>query len=579
MTTPSETYEAFSSLPLDARVFSLARPGTVLRDGKIATGKEPMPGTNGHHDAQPAAHVKQIGNYGWSLDAQFLLVDFDVEHPNRAAWEAKLTPTWMQQTRRGTHRVYRVPAGFTGRNRKIIVRGDDGQQAIIGDLKSRGYLVGPGSVVAGHVYAVLDARDPQIAPPWLLEMALEQQAAPPGDEFQFKVDGTLQERHKIELGSNDDELIKIAGFLRRRGFAEDAIAVMLYGVMNSGVLEQDPAKPPYTAADARRLARSASTWDPGADNEVDAAIRPEAWVNGADVSLVEAPVTYWLRRFVPKAALVLMYGPGGIGKTSWVSWLTALVSQAGGKVLHVGIEDPFRLFLARAVLHGADRSKFFSLQSASRLQFPRDAKKLYEAIIESGVDFVYLDSVYSHFGNVEGSPINERTRQSLGPLAEIAQITGCTIFGTFHENKGGTYMGSTEMVNVARCVLRASREERKPFRVKVDKTNDPAGPPDYFLEHEGIETVWTDPVTGETQMEEDDDGALTPIKLVLASAPKRVLKSAVRLDEIEPSGDDGADKKEAIARLHAQGLTPREIGSEVGLTDRHIRRLLKDLDL
>lgn len=579
MTTPSETYDAFTTLPKDARVFPLARPGTVLKDGKIATGKEPVPGTHGHLDAQPAEHLPQIGNYGWSLDGQFILVDFDVEHPARAEWESRLPATWMQQTRRGTHRVYRVPRGFpTRKNRKIIVRGADGQQAIVGDLKGRGYLVGPGSVVAGHVYSIIDARDPEPAPTWLLELARETAELPSNDGFEFKVDGTLQERHKIEHGANDDELIKFAGFFRRRGFAQDAIATMLYGVMTSGILEQDESRP-YTLADARRLAHSAANYEAGGDTEADVAIRPEAWINGADINLIEAPVSYWLRKFVPKGALVMLYGPGGIGKSSWVSWLISLVTQAEGKVLHVGVEEPFRLFLTRSVLLGADRSRIFSLQGASRLQFPRDAKKIYESIVESGVDFVYLDSIYSHFGMGaagQGTPINERTRQSLGPLAEIAQMTGCTILGTFHENKAGAYMGSTEMVNVARCVLRASREGRKPLRIIVDKTNDPAGPPGYHLDYDGVEVDWKDPITGDTQMEVDDDGALVPIRLVLPAEPRRVLKKAVTLDEIEMTDEQADTKKEAVKKLHAQGLTPREIGSEVGLSDRHVRRLLKE---
>ena len=556
MSAPDAYSGGFQTLPADARCFAL-RAGV----------KEPAT-PHAHHDAISIATFTPIANYGWALDGQFVLVDFDANDPERERWEAKLPPTWSQRTRKGIHHVYRVPVGFQGRNRKIVAT-SEGRQRIIGDIKVHGYLVGPGSEVAGHVYTVLNGMDPAPAPAWLLQQVREQREVQ-SDGFQMV--GVEAARERIEYGRNDDELASFAGFLRRRGFSQDAMTTMLSGIINSGILEQDEARP-YTIADARRLARSASSYIAGEDASATLLVRPSEWIRGDEINLVTAPQEWWLRLFIPKGQLVLMYGDGGVGKSSWMSWVCAQVTRAGGVFVWAGVEEPYRLFLMRAVLLGADRTKVYCLPGASAWQFPRDSKRLRDDIDLAKPHFIYFDSIYTHFETGEGTNAAERARKSLGPLAEIAQATGTTIMGNFHESKAGEWLGSTEMLNVPRAVLHATRADGKPLRIAVRKTN--AIMPPHHLEFGAAEMTWADPLTGQVQQEITDEGTLAPMQLVLPSTMSKVLRSSVRLDEINEERAEERKKKEQAARdLANKGKNRTEIAEELGVSVRSVQRYL-----
>lgn len=101
------------------------------------------------------------GNYGILLECRYLVVDIDVDHPEREAFEASLPTTWSQRTSRndcvGMHYLYRLPDGFKGRNGKYLA--SDGTR--IADLKCNGFIVGPGSIVNGNSYQMINEKEPQ----------------------------------------------------------------------------------------------------------------------------------------------------------------------------------------------------------------------------------------------------------------------------------------------------------------------------------------------------------------------------------------------------------------------------------
>src|SRR5580698_5795723 len=428
--------------PSDARLFAL-QPHKKI----------PLPGTRGHLDALPNAEFEVIGNYGISLDQQYLLVDVDrPDDPIAVEWGLRLPPTWTQKTPRGTHRLYRLPPGFEGKNARFPA----------GDLKVRGYLVGPGSEVDGGHYYTVDEREPSEAPSWLLAMVDK------GRPESTLVNGELilHERESIAIGENDVELFSLACNFRRRGFTEAAILKYLRGIVDSGLVEQIPGNE-YHERDLARLAKQASRYDPVTDTM----LFNEAWVSADEIALVGPPIDWWIRHYIPRGELVTLYGKGGIGKSSWASWLAAEVTRKGGKFVFVGVEESFARFAARSVLGGAVRDKLFAIPNAYNFTLPKDADTLRDQIVLAQADVVYFDSIYSHFATVPGENAAERARKSLAPLANIALSTGATIIAVFHENKAGTYLGSTEMINVARYALRAQREGNAPLRVWVDKTN------------------------------------------------------------------------------------------------------------
>jgi len=550
-----------AGLPSGARLLHLYAPGERMPNGKRSSGKEPNE-QRGHHDAVPQSQFLDIGsNVGIALDGQFIVVDFDVAD-GYACERENLPETWMQQTLRGTHLLYAVPPDWFDPKRTHNVKytavvGE--RQRVLGDIKCAGYIVAPGSLreePEGVVFAYTrtNALEPTLAPDWLLERCVREESA-----LTITVDGQVVERDCFEMGSNDAELTALAGFLRHRGLSGNGIATVLAGVIDSGILEQDESRP-YTRDDAIRIARSASKWEPGSgDGSLAVSIQPDAWVCATGIDLVSAPIEWWLHGFIPRNELVMLYGDGGIGKSSWVSYIAALVTQAGGTFVHVGIEEPFRLFAARAVLLGAVRSRLFSIPNASSMKFPRDAAVLGEALADAKAGMLYFDSIYTHFEHQDSSNAAERARKALGPLAEIAQRHGVTIMGTFHENKAGAYLGSVEMQNVCRSFLHAERPEGKPLRVSVLKTN--MTDPGHALEYAGIETDWVDPATGAVQMERIEDGSLAPMTLVLPGNPVKRAKGTVNADQLEAARETRAsqsDEKAAEARLLLEEGNSRE---------------------
>jgi hypothetical protein len=551
--------DGFSLVPPSARCFAL-RPGL----------KTPWT-LHAHLEAVAKSDFLPLDNYGISLDRQWLLVDFDGEGAEVDRWVAKLPPTWMQQTRRGVHRLYAMPGGHDTtriKNRKIIdVDGTTGRQRIVGDVKVHGYLVGPGSVVDGHVYTVLDAREPQPVPAWLLDVV--------ADDGETELVGlTTVERDRIEIGANDDELARMAGWWRRQGFTAGAIEKMLLGIMRCGVLEQDPARGLYGPADAARIARSAASWAAGEDGLSEPLIAPAGWVWGDTMTVTQEPIKWWLTDFVPQGELVLLFGEGGVGKTTLVAWLAAQVTLAGGTVAHVGVEDPFWKFLAKVVLCGGQRERVASIPAGSRLRFPRDAAAIGEALREAGVGLLYLDSIYTHFEAQAGQNAAERARTALGPLAEVAQASGATVLGTFHERRSdGSFLGSAEMVNVCRSLIHVTRPQGRPLRAEVVKTNAPLAP-DYYLEFPAKTVPWED--GGRKQLQVSDTGEVTAVTLTLPMAPTKVPLLTVQASDIE---ETGPSRLETVAELHSEGLTVDQIAEKLKISSRTVKRDLAKLRL
>lgn len=472
-------------LPQDACVFPLA-----------SNSKRPPHGFMGaHHKAVPVSQALLVpgpgASYGIRLDAQFLLADCDkMDAPEAKDALLSLPHTWVQRTKRGPHLLYRVPPGFQGKNCDWAHNG-----VKIGELKVNGYLVGPGSTVNGFVYQLVDDRDPELAPAQFLSAC--EQAAKPEVKSPTKT--------SIALGERDNTLTSFAGFYRRQGFGREPIAALLRAVAQSGILEQPPGNE-YLEKDFQRIARSAEKWE---TEIATGPLTPTSWVSGEEIAIVGPPMRWLIRHFIPKGELVMVYGEGGCGKSSWASWLAATITQNGQRFGFVGVEEPFSRFLLRACIGGADRSLIKAIPQASKIVFPRDVDKLEAAIGISKLDCLFFDSIYTHFPSDDKSNMAERTRRTLGSLAEVSQRSGCTIVGIFHENRQGEYLGSTEMRNVGRYLLRARREPQEMrMTLSVDKTNfhDPGIMATFIAE----EVIAADPDTGQVQYEEIEDGSLVP---------------------------------------------------------------------
>jgi hypothetical protein len=118
--------------------------------------------------------------------------------------------------------------------------------------------------------------------------------------------------------------------------------------------------------------------------------------------------------------------------------------------------------------------------------------------------------------------------------------------GTFHTNKGGEYMGSTEMENVSRVLLKAVRANpQDPLTVFVRKSNFKH--PDFGLQFAFKESQVVDTETGEVQLEENQEGVLVPSKL---SYVERIDNRKLNSAPIESFQDHPRDKaKQEILKV------------------------------
>jgi energy-coupling factor transporter ATP-binding protein EcfA2 len=503
-------------------------PGTLPRDARvfpIRFGRKDAPlTTNGHLDALPLEEWVDLGNNaGLALDGQWLLVDIDrPDCLDAKRLERKLDaeePTWSQRSRRGRHWLYRLPPGYRVGNAKL----KDDSGVPFGDLKTRGYVMAPGSVVAGHRYEHCGLTEPISLPDWLAD--LHAQAAASTSSF---LGGEAAGRDSIPIGEQHAFAVSLAGFLRRHGLSASAMDSAFSTGLQRLFTEQIPGRP-WLPADYAAIFRDAeSRWAP--ELQGDAIGLPEGWQSGETTSLVGPPERWWVPGFLPMNELTMIYGRGGAGKSTLASWLAAEVTRKGGTFGVISVEEPFRRFLRRAVLGGADRTKLFGYERAASLQLPRDAVSLLGAIRWMGLDTIYIDSIASHMDATSGLNVAERTRRSLSPLAEFAQAEGVTIICNFHENKVGEPGGSVEMLNVARHVLHVTRDSGRPLRVRVKKTN--MEEPPHALQFVADDREVVDPQTGEVQERVREDGSTEVAHTIVLRAIEPIPNDALHVEDV-----------------------------------------------
>lgn len=493
----------------ECRILLLSTPEQRAADPRItekAPDGEVFP--RGHHSAIPCPDIIER-NYGIALDNQFVVMDIDSP---KDCDDVGIVPTWSQATKKGTHYVYKAPPNFNGQNRKLKNK----QGKIYGDLKCKGYIVGPGSVIADFHYHVIDSQEPQECPAYLLRLMERAESLDSGDEAEG-----------VSSGEHDAFLTALAGWLRGRyAFSESAIAKVLHKGPLQALQDVDPTRP-YTQDDLKRIAHSIARKDAVHAN---VSLSPSGWESYTDIDTMMPLNDWWIYRFVPKNELVMLYGKGGIGKSSLASYIASEVIRSGKTIGFAGIEEPFLRFATRAALAYPDATEIALnglINIGSTWQFPRDAVALREALLVRPLDVVYFDSIYGHFEAVEGLNTAERARHCLAPLAAIAQELGVTIVCTFHENKAGDFLGSVEMVNVARIVLHATREKDQDLKLTVKKTNFTE--PDHSLSFSGA-LIPGRSRDGEPWEEKNEHGEIVPLELFIIQE-RRKSTGAVEYEE------------------------------------------------
>lgn len=513
--------------------------------------KEPIL-SHGHLEAWDVPPMST--NWGISLEEKYLVVDFDAETHGRIRYERDCFDTWTQATPRtegnGRHYLFTVPANTSFEKLKANLYDDAGVK--IADIKVGGYIVGPGSKIESGAYRLLNNRPPTVAPEWALKLVVGQ------GNRQKTVSKSDVEFDQLPDGQRDNAMHQVASLLRRIGWSRDGIQTLLQAMLTSGAVEQ-PEGREMEDKDAARLARSVAQ---SYSTEPSLSLASEGIKFMNSQSLIRPPREWALYKFIPAHALSLMYGKGGIGKTTFAAWLIAEQTKQKKKCLCLIVEEEIEKFTMRVVLNGGDRAYVAAMVvPASQVTVPRDVEVLSKIVEESKIDFIYFDSIYTHFGDTTDSNSAERARKVLSPLSEMAQNLRVTVLGNFHENKAGIYLGSTEMENVSRSLLKLSRLGKDPLRVEVEKTNFDM--PEYDLFFPGEKVEMKDPLTGEIQMEKMPDGTLIPEQIMIALPPTKTIKEAK--EELKAIDSENLEEEDAsLEELRLEARDLREEGYSFG---------------
>lgn len=182
-------------------------------------------------------------------------------------------------------------------------------------------------------------------------------------------------------------------------------------------------------------------------------------------------VEWWEPEWIPKAALSLLAGREGLGKSTIACGWAARETRAGNRVAYLHSEDSrSHTVAARLTAAGADMSKvaFFDVHTehttTGSLTLPGDLRLLEETVAANGITMVILDAVKS-FKDPKLGQSDEEIRQLLEPLAQLAGRLGIVVIGLVHFGKrdgndtGKLILGSIAWSQVARSVVSVAHDD------------------------------------------------------------------------------------------------------------------------
>jgi AAA domain/Bifunctional DNA primase/polymerase, N-terminal/Primase C terminal 1 (PriCT-1) len=329
-----------------------------------------------------------------------------------------------------------------------------------------------------------------LVPPWEAELVpvprrvLDWFAQSGGRLFAGPVDDEIREkdpgRHKA--------LLSLAGSMRHRGMSGDEIAVALLAV------NQRRCKPPLPEEEVLRLAGDvARRYEPAPRDREQERIEKEA----ADVldgdkpaqvpppprrkrqldrrpieNVVARPVEWLIPGRVPRRALTLVAGVGGLGKSGLLLAWASAVTRAGRDVLIVSYEDAAAEVLRpRFEALGGDLGRLHELYMSTAeggVSFPTDLPELDRHVAEVNAAMFLIDPVSASIDLKLDAHKDQDVRVVLGQLHRLADERALAGVLNAHLNKAPSadpYLrinGSTAFYNAARSVLTVTADPADP---------------------------------------------------------------------------------------------------------------------
>lgn len=430
-----------------------------------------------------------------------------------------------------------------------------------------GYVVAPPSAhPSGTRYEWLDGLSPEDLEPaplpnWVHQLVRERQAGPSqsGGAKLFKE------------GQRNTGLTSIAGWMRRQGLSEQAIARAL------AEINATSCEPPLPPREVGQIAKSVARYKPGVSVSV---TKETANANGNSeegpplVRLSErpapGPLRWVLPPLIPAGHVAVLYGDGGTCKSFLASALALAVArrasswlemplEVGGPAVYIDAElsedAAHRRALELAAGLGLDNvpADFFLIPAVG---YPEEEvfARARRAVEEHGAVLVVVDSTtfIMHGDATEAKDVLRFHREYIAPLLRA----GATVLAIDHQSKGGerygtkTEFGSVFKRNAARSSLQAEPLEQRPGLVRL------------VLRHQKSNFGYR----GE------------PLGVELRFEGGRIFLSRTELEPEDMAGEVTLPLKERIvAALREESLFPDEIAERTGSTLGSVKVALSKL--
>jgi DNA repair protein RadA/Sms len=147
-------------------------------------------------------------------------------------------------------------------------------------------------------------------------------------------------------------------------------------------------------------------------------------------------------------SLVLVGGDPGIGKSTLLLQLCALMTQQLGTVLYVSGEESVQQLKMRAQRLGLDADDLYLLTETDLQSIIEHTNKLSpRLLVVDSIQTVYLDELSSAAGSVS------QVRESAARLMSLAKGSGITVFLIGHVTKAGAIAGPRVLEHIVDTVL------------------------------------------------------------------------------------------------------------------------------
>jgi len=320
----------------------------------------------------------------------------------------------------------------TGRGRQIFftvegveIRNSAGKLGPGLDIRGAGgYVVLPPSVHPnGQVYAWMHKTRPALLPDWLIALLLEE--SPLTDE----VGGT------IPKGQRNSTLTSIAGSMRRRGVAVDAIIAALME------LNRKSCVPPLPDHDVRRIGGSVGRYAPA---EQPGTAAQDSFTLCTLEELLARPVvpTRWIWQDHMAAGTVsAVVSKPKVGKSTFARNLCLAVGRGDtflglatcqGPCIYLALEERSEDVTADFRAMGADGSEPILVHSDTS---PASGILALQALILEKVPALIVIDPLFRLVRVRDEKAYAETYAALGPLIDISRSTGTHVLLTHHSGK------------------------------------------------------------------------------------------------------------------------------------------------